>query len=87
MLLRYRSDPSHVVSPTKFEIQPYMSYEEEPIQILAYDIKELRNKRIVLVKVLWHQHEVEEATWEPEDAMRKQYPNLFTGKIFRDKNP
>ncbi|KAG8483059.1 hypothetical protein CXB51_021943 [Gossypium anomalum] len=31
--------------------------------------------------------EVEEATWEPEDAMRKQYPNLFTGKIFRDENP
>ncbi|NAW23632.1 hypothetical protein FGF82_24250, partial [Salmonella sp. gx-f9] len=44
------------------------------------------NKSIALVKVLWQRHGVEEATWEPEEAMRKQYPNLFFGKIFRDKN-
>ncbi|KAA3480432.1 DNA/RNA polymerases superfamily protein [Gossypium australe] len=30
---------------------------------------------------------VKEATWEPEEAMRKQYPNLSTGKIFGDENP
>ena len=64
-----------------------MSYVEEPIQILAREIKELRNKRIELVTVLRHRHGVEELTWEPEDAMRKQYPNLFTGKIFWDQNP
>ncbi|KAA3461489.1 DNA/RNA polymerases superfamily protein [Gossypium australe] len=43
-----------------------------------YNIKELRNKHIALVKVLWQRHGVEEATWEPEEAIRKQYPNLFT---------
>ncbi|KAA3484595.1 receptor-like protein kinase [Gossypium australe] len=50
-------------------------------------MKELRNKKISLVKVLWHRHGVEEATWESEDAMRQQYPNLFNGKIFEDENP
>ncbi|KAA3483955.1 receptor-like protein kinase [Gossypium australe] len=55
--------------------------------ILAREIKELRNKRIALVKVLWQRHGIEEATWEPEDAMRKQYPNLFISKIFGDENP
>ncbi|KAA3487299.1 Integrase, catalytic core [Gossypium australe] len=30
---------------------------------------------------------VEEVTWESEEAMRKQYPNLFAGKIFGDVNP
>ncbi|KAA3470503.1 reverse transcriptase [Gossypium australe] len=44
-----------------------------------FHIKELRNKRIALVKILWQFHGVEEATWEPEEAMLKQYPNLFTG--------
>ncbi|KAA3474609.1 DNA/RNA polymerases superfamily protein [Gossypium australe] len=48
-----------------------MSYAEESIRILAREIKELSNKKIALVKVLWHRHGVEEATWEPEDAMRK----------------
>ncbi|KAA3473391.1 receptor-like protein kinase [Gossypium australe] len=64
-----------------------MMYKEEPIRILAREIKELRNKHIVLVKAFWKRHGVEEATWEPEEAMRKQYPNLFTGKIFGEENP
>ncbi|KAA3462061.1 Retrotransposable element Tf2 protein type 1 [Gossypium australe] len=71
----------------KIKIQPDMTYNEEPIRILSREIKGLRNKRTALVKVLWQQHGVEEATWEPEEAMRKKYPNLFTGKIFGDENP
>ncbi|KAK5771667.1 hypothetical protein PVK06_047901 [Gossypium arboreum] len=86
MLRRYQSDLSHVISPTEVEIRPDMTYEEEPIHILAHEIKELRNKKFLLVTVLWHKHGVEEATWEPEDEMRERYPNLFTGKIFREEN-
>ena len=87
MLRRYRSDPSHVICPTEIEINPDMSYEEEPISILAREIKELRNKKIPLVKVLWHKHGVEEATWESEDTMKERYPNLFTSKNFRGRKP
>ncbi|KAA3477531.1 polyprotein [Gossypium australe] len=87
MLRRYRSDPSHVISLVDVEIQVDLTYNEELIKILALQIKELRNKRIALVKVLWHKHEIEEATWEPDEAMRKYYLNLFTGKIFGDGNP
>ncbi|KAA3457719.1 DNA/RNA polymerases superfamily protein [Gossypium australe] len=86
MLRRYHSDPSHVISPTEIELRPDMTYDEEPIKILAREVKQLRNKSITLVKVLWQKHGVEEATWEPEEVMRKQYPNLFIGKIFRDEN-
>ncbi|KAK8265180.1 hypothetical protein V6Z11_D12G161800 [Gossypium hirsutum] len=81
MLRRYRSDPSHVISPTEIEINSDMTYEEEPISILAREIKELRNKKIPLVKVLWHKHGVEETTWESEDTMKERYPNLFTGVL------
>ncbi|KAA3470516.1 DNA/RNA polymerases superfamily protein [Gossypium australe] len=63
MLRRYRSDPSQVISPTEVEIQPDMTYTEES--------KELRNQKVALVKVLWKKHGIEEATWEPEDTMRK----------------
>ncbi|KAA3484134.1 DNA/RNA polymerases superfamily protein [Gossypium australe] len=54
MLRRYRSDPSHVITPSEIEIPSDMTYEEKPIHILAREVKELRNKRIPLVKVLWH---------------------------------
>ncbi|KAK5771635.1 hypothetical protein PVK06_047863 [Gossypium arboreum] len=86
MLRRYRSDPSHVISPSEVKIQADMSYEEEPIRILAREVKELRNKRVPLVKVLWLKHGMEEATWEPENSMKERYPNLLTGKIFGDEN-
>ncbi|KAG8492403.1 hypothetical protein CXB51_009696 [Gossypium anomalum] len=71
MLRRYHSDPSHVISPTEIEIRSDMTYEEEPIKILAREVKQLRNKSIALVKVLWHRHGIEEATWESEEAMKK----------------
>ncbi|KAA3483822.1 Gag-Pol polyprotein [Gossypium australe] len=71
MLCRYRLDPSHVISRSEIEIQLDMTYNEEPIRFLTREIEELRNKRIALVKVLWQRHRVEEATWEPEKAMRK----------------
>nr|XP_009765614.1 PREDICTED: uncharacterized protein LOC104217154 [Nicotiana sylvestris] len=77
MLRKYRSDPSHVLPIESIEVNPDLTYEEEPIQILAREIKELRNKRIPLVKVLWRNHSGEEATWEREEDMRVQYPHLF----------
>ena len=59
MLRRYRSDPSHVINPSEVEIQSDLSYEEEPIRILAREVKELRNKRVPLVKVLWLKHGID----------------------------
>ncbi|KAG8485773.1 hypothetical protein CXB51_019177 [Gossypium anomalum] len=50
MLQRYRSDPSHVIIPSEIEIQSDLTDEEELIRILAHEIKELRNKKILLVK-------------------------------------
>ena len=49
MLRRYRSDPSHKVSSETIELRPDLTYEEEPVEILAREVKELRNKKIPLV--------------------------------------
>ncbi|XP_049368379.1 uncharacterized protein LOC125833273 [Solanum verrucosum] len=77
MLRRYRSDPSHVLPVESIEVNPDFTYNEEPIQIEAREVKKLRNKRIHLVKVLWRNHSGKEATWEREEDMRTQYPHLF----------
>ena len=68
MLRRYQSDPSHVVSSETIELRLDLTYEEEPIEILARKVKELRNKKISLVKVLWRNHKIKEATWESDVA-------------------
>ena len=59
MLRRYRSDLSHVVSSKTIELRLDLSYEEEPVKILAHEVNELRNKKILLVKVLWRNHKTE----------------------------
>ncbi len=77
MLRRYRSDPSHVLLMKEIEVNPDLTYEEEPIEILDYEVKQVQNKQIPLVKVLWNHHSGQEATWEREEDMRRQHPQLF----------
>ncbi|KAA3470559.1 DNA/RNA polymerase superfamily protein [Gossypium australe] len=82
----YRSDPSHVITPEVIEIQPDLTYEEELIQTLSQEVKELRNTRVLLVKALRRHHNTEKATWETKETMRQQHPQFFTpGKISRTK--
>ena len=77
MLRRYRSDPTHILKDPEIEICENLSYIEEPVRIIGHKIKQLRNREIPLVKVLWRNHAVEEATWETEEHMRNKYPHLF----------
>ena len=77
MLKKYNPDPSHVLQPENIEIDEALTYEEKPVKLLDSKVKELRNKRIPLVKVLWRNHGIEEATWEVEEEIRQKYPNLF----------
>ncbi|XP_070035265.1 uncharacterized protein [Nicotiana tomentosiformis] len=51
--------------------------EEIPVAILDRQVRKLRNKKITSVKVLWRSQQIEEATWEAEEEMKKKYPNLF----------
>ena len=77
MLRKYIPDSSHVLETPEIELRDDLSYVEQLVQILGREEKELCNKTVSLVKVLWRNHLVEEATWEREDQMRSQYPHLF----------
>ena len=77
MLKKYVQDPSHVLEHEPIEVHEDLTYKEKPVQILDRNEKALRNKVIPLVKVLWRNHKIKEATWEREDEMKEKYPNLF----------
>ncbi|KAA0067894.1 ty3-gypsy retrotransposon protein [Cucumis melo var. makuwa] len=77
MVRKYVVDPTHVVDFEPLQINENLSYEEQPVEISTREVKMPRNRGIALVKVLWRNHRVEEATWEREDDMRVQYPELF----------
>ncbi|KAL5554017.1 hypothetical protein UlMin_041418 [Ulmus minor] len=67
MLRKYVLDPSHVLESELIEVREDLTYEEQPVQVLDRKDKTLHNKIILLVKVLWRNHKVEEATWERDD--------------------
>ena len=62
MLRKYIPDPLHVLETPEIGLRDDLSYEEQQVQILGREEKELRNKTISLVKILWRNHLVEEAT-------------------------
>ena len=77
MLRRYTPVPSHVVDWGEIEVDTDGTFEEGPVRIMDSRDQVLRCKTVRLVKVLWKDREVEEATWEGEDTMRATYPFLF----------
>ncbi|XP_048498041.1 uncharacterized protein LOC125496579 [Beta vulgaris subsp. vulgaris] len=89
-LRKYISDPSHVIQPETIELDETLTFEERPARILDSMSRNTRNKAIKVVKVLWSNHLIGEATWEIEDDMRKRYPELFSEVrllSFRDETP
>ena len=70
MLRRYRSDTSHILPVQDIQIQEDFTFNEVPKAILNHEIRQLRNKQVPLVKVLWQHHGMEKESWEPELTMR-----------------
>ncbi|XP_027093598.1 uncharacterized protein [Coffea arabica] len=62
ILKKYHPNPSHVLQPENIEITEALTYEEKPMKLLDRKVKELRNKQIPLIKVIWRNHGIEKAT-------------------------
>ncbi|XP_062164962.1 uncharacterized protein LOC133871548 [Alnus glutinosa] len=76
-LRKHVHDPRLIVDFEPLQVQDDLKYEELPVQILDRKEQRLRTKTILLVKVLWRNPDVEEASWELEHEMRNKYPHLF----------
>ncbi|XP_070045307.1 uncharacterized protein [Nicotiana tomentosiformis] len=65
-----------------------LSNEEEPMDIIDRQVRKLRLKEIVIIKVLWRNHRVKESIWEVEKDMQEKYPHLFQSiaKDIQDTN-
>jgi hypothetical protein len=77
MLRKYITNPDVIVEYEPLEIQEGLTYVEEPVRIMNKKEQVLRTKTIPIVKVLWRNHGVEEASWEAKHNMQSRYPHLF----------
>jgi hypothetical protein len=55
-----------------------LTYKEYPVKILDTSERVTRSKIIRMCKVQWSHHTEEEATWEREDELREDFPQLLS---------
>ncbi|KAK6122175.1 hypothetical protein DH2020_044082 [Rehmannia glutinosa] len=77
-LKKCQPDPEHIITRDTPPLMENLSYAERLIRIIDQQIRQLRKREIPMVKVVWQNHNRDEdATWEMEEDMRNQYPELF----------
>jgi hypothetical protein len=55
-----------------------LTYQEYSVKILDFSEKVTRNNRYKMCKVQWSNHTEEEATWEKEDQLKAEFPDIFS---------
>ena len=65
------------MDPELIEVHDDVTYKEHPIRILEEAERRTRPKVTKFLKVQWSNHTKEEGTWEREDNLRAEYPDLF----------
>ena len=70
----------------ELDIQKDLSYKEYLVRILETAERITRSRIIRMCKVQWNRHSVDEATWEREDDLKSDYPNLFESSQSRGRD-
>ena len=69
--------PEEAIAPTNIELQLDLTYEEKPIRVLEEMERVTRSKVIKFYKVVWNNHNEQDATWEREDYLCEVYPTFY----------
>jgi hypothetical protein len=62
----------------ELNINKDLTYSEYPVRILETSRRITRSKVFNMCKVQWSHHSEDEATWEREDELRVEFPQLFS---------
>jgi hypothetical protein len=73
---RFLNPPIDVINEDTIPLEPDMTYKAYPTKILSQQDRVTRNKTTRFYKVQWNDHSEDEATWEHEDFLRSNYPDL-----------
>jgi hypothetical protein len=73
--------PENHIEAETIQIQKDLQYQEKLIKILNSAVRRTRNSEVSLCKVQWSREGEEEATWESEDSLRREYPYLFSSPV------
>ncbi|GJZ75521.1 hypothetical protein Tco_0639986, partial [Tanacetum coccineum] len=65
----------------EIKVDKTLHFVEEPVEIMDREIRKLKHRKVVLMKVRWNSKHGLEFTWEHEDQMRIKYQQLFVDRV------
>jgi hypothetical protein len=77
ILRKYIRDLELKIEVDPIIIQQDLTIDAQPVRVLEFSKRVIRNRTIKYVKILWSNQTEREATWEVESTMRNKYPDLF----------
>ena len=69
--------PDQTVEVTDVALEPDLTYSEYPIRVLDQKDRITRRKTLKFYKIQWNQHSEDEATWETQDFLYKNFPGFL----------
>jgi hypothetical protein len=68
------------VAPETIDLQDDLRYQEVPVKILDTVTRRTRKSAVKICRVQWSRHSEAASSWEREDALRVEFPSLFSGE-------
>jgi hypothetical protein len=65
--------PDQTVEVTDVVLEPDLTYSEHPIRVLDQKDRVTRKKTLKFYKIQWNQYSEDEATWETQDFLNKNF--------------
>jgi hypothetical protein len=69
--------PDRTVEVTDVILEPDLTHSEHPIRVLDQKDRVTRRKTLKFYKIQWKQHSEDEATWETQDFLDKNFPGFL----------
>jgi hypothetical protein len=69
--------PDRIIEVIDVVLKPDLTYSEHPIRVLDQKDRVTRRKTLKFYKIQWNQHSEDEATWETQDFLNKNFPGFL----------
>jgi hypothetical protein len=69
--------PDQTIEVVDVTLEPDLTYSEHPIRVLDQKDRVARRKTLKFYKIQWNQHTEDEATFETQDFLEKNFPGFL----------
>jgi hypothetical protein len=73
--------PIKIIDSQAIEIEPDLTYTEHPIRVLDTKERSTRRETVKMYKIQWNHHTEEEATWETESYLQRNFPDFLQANL------